>query len=96
MARAISVFAIGALLAGLFVGTAEALVDAKADEGMVATAAAGDTVEVPGRHGTADARGGQDLVAGGPEDDGGWMVSPHQAAIPPAAGRASRRTGTAL
>lgn len=71
MARAISVFAIGALLASLFVGTAEALVDANADEGMVATAAAGDTIGAPGRHGTADARGGRDLMAGGPEDDGG-------------------------
>jgi len=81
------VFAIGALLAGLFVGTAEALVDANADEGMVATAAAGDTIEALGRRDPADARGGPDLMAGGPEDDGGMdgLAAPGDSAAPGAA-----------
>ena len=74
MARAISVIVIGALLASLFAGTAaaEAFVGANGDDGMVGTDdAAGATTEAPGRRGIVGAHGVRDLVAGGPEDDGG-------------------------
>ncbi len=55
-----ALFAIGALLAGPFAGPAAAkpLVNAKADEGIVATTTAiGDAIEVPGRRDAADAQG---------------------------------------
>jgi len=70
-AGGISVFASWALLAGLFVGAAEAFVDASADQGTVAPAAAGGTIETLGRRDTADAHDGQDLMAGAPEDHEG-------------------------
>ncbi len=69
-AGVISVFLTWALLANLLVGTVEAFVDANADQGTVA-AAAGHTIEALGRRDTADVRGGQHLMAGGLEDDGG-------------------------
>ncbi len=69
-AGVISVFLTWALLASLLVGTVEAFVDANADQGTVA-AAAGHTIEALGRRDTADVRGGQHLMAGGLEDDGG-------------------------
>ena len=73
MARPISVIVIGALLAGLFAGTAEASVGANGGDGMVGTdGAAGGTKEDPGRRGIVGAYGVRDSVAGGPEGDGGW------------------------
>ncbi len=67
MARSISVIVIGALLAGLFAGTAaaEALVGANGGDGMVGTGdAAGGTTEAVGRRGIVGAHGVRDLVAG--------------------------------
>jgi hypothetical protein len=75
MVRAISVLAVGALLAGLLAGTAaaETFVGANGDDNSTAgtDAAAGDAMEALVGGDTVDARGGQDLVARGPEDDGG-------------------------
>ncbi len=98
MVRAISVLAVGALLAGLLAGTAaaETFVGANGDDNSTVgtDAAAGDAMEALVGGDTVDARGGQDLVARGPEDDGGWTAPP-SSAISPATGGTSRWTGTA-
>ena len=76
MHKAISALAVGAVLVTLFGGTASAgpgvLIGTNGNDKMVGTdAAAGDTMAALGGRDTADARGGQDLVFGGPGDDGG-------------------------
>jgi hypothetical protein len=98
MVRAISVLAVGALLAGLLAGTAaaETFVGANGDDNSTVgtDAAAGDAMEALIGGDTVDARGGKTWWHEGPRTTGGW-TDPPSSVISPATGGTSRWTGTA-